>query len=226
MRNFFQETYDEIAPALKKRIESISDDAAVRKTAFDKLSELLLKDSGIITPYFPLMRKGSYRLSYTAIDPEGSASGGPQVDRYVEYFASRNDMIEAKQKVKDYNAAMLKRPDVIAANLDTIFDEKTGQSRPNPMLSAASMEPEATKLTPNSNYGTAPSSGFVFNVLNVLQAAGVQKMEGGKGNKVISDILDLSLDALPERSFMQGFRTRKGVRGFLGDDYTYRLLSR
>ena len=217
MRNFFQETYDEIAPALKKRIESISDDAAVRQTAFDKLSELLLKDSGIITPYFPLMRKGSYRLSYTAIDPEGSASGGPQVDRYVEYFASKNDMIEAKQKVKDYNAKMLSRPDVKAANLDTIFDEKTGQSRPNPMLSAASMEPEATKLTPNSNYGKAPSSGFVFNVLNVLQAAGVQNMEGGKGNKVISDILDLSLDALPERSFMQGFRTRKGVRGFLGD---------
>ena len=217
MRNFFQETYDEIAPALKKRIESISDDAAVRKTAFDKLSELLLKDSGIITPYFPLMRKGGYRLSYTAIDPAGSASGGPQVDRYVEYFASRNDMIEAKQKVKDYNAKMLSRPDVKAANLDTIFDEKTGQSRPNPMLSAASMEPEATKLTPNSNYGKAPSSGFVFNVLNVLQAAGVQNMEGGKGNKVISDILDLSLDALPERSFMQGFRTRKGVRGFLGD---------
>ena len=217
MRNFFQETYDEIAPALKKRIESISDDAAVRQTAFDKLSELLLKDSGIIMPYFPLMRKGSYRLSYTAIDPEGSASGGPQVDRYVEYFASKNEMIEAKQKVKDYNAEMLRRPDVIAANLNTIFDEKTGQSRPNPMLSPASMEPEATKLTPNSNYGTAPSSGFVFNVLNVLQAAGVQKMEGGKGNKVISDILDLSLDALPERSFMQGFRTRKGVRGFLGD---------
>ena len=217
MRNFFQETYDEIAPALKKRIESISDDEAVRKTAFDKLSELLLKDSGIIMPYFPLMRKGSYRLSYTAIDPEGSKSGGPQVDRYVEYFATKNQMIEAKQKVKDYNAEMLRRPDVIAANLGTIFDEKTGQSSPNPMLSAASMEPEATKLTPNSNYGTAPSSGFVFNVLNVLQAAGVQKMEGGKGNKVISDILDLSLDALPERSFMQGFRTRKGVRGFLGD---------
>ena len=217
MRNFFQETYDEIAPALKKRIESISDDAAVRKTAFDKLSELLLKDSGMIMPYFPLMRKGSYRLSYTAIDPEGSASGGPQVDRYVEYFATKNQMIEAKQKVKDYNAEMLRRPDVIAANLGTIFDEKTGQSKPNPMLSPASMEPEATKLTPNSNYGTAPSSGFVFNVLNVLQAAGVQKMEGGKGNKIISDILDLSLDALPERSFMQGFRTRKGVRGFLGD---------
>ena len=45
----------------------------------------------------------------------------------------------------------------------------------------------------------------------------MQKMEGGKGSKVISDILDLALDAVPERSFMQGFRTRKGVRGFLGD---------
>ncbi len=218
MRNYFQETYDEIAPALRDRINSISDDAAVRKTAFDKLSELLLKDSGIITPYFPLMRKGSYRLSYTAIDPQDQdPDAKPQVDRFVEYFPTKIAMMEAKQKVKDYNAAMLKRPDVIAANLDTIFDEKTGQSRPNPMLSAESLEPEATKLTPNSDYGKAPSSGFVFNVLNVLQAAGVQKMEGGKGSKVISDILDLSLDALPERSFMQGFRTRKGVRGFLGD---------
>ena len=216
MRNYFEETYNEIEPALRARIESISDDAEVRRTAFDKLSELLLKDSGLIRPYFPLMRKGSYRLSYTAIDPKGSSQNGPQIDRYVEYFPSKAALREAEQKVIAYNTEMLKRPDVIQSNIKTLYDEKTGQSTPNPMAEQL-LVPEGEKLTPNSNYGKAPSSGFVFNVLNVLQAAGVQKMDSGKGSKVISDILDLALDAVPERSFMQGFRTRKGVRGFLGD---------
>ena len=192
MRNYFEETYNEIEPALRARIESISDDAEVRRTAFDKLSELLLKDSGLIRPYFPLMRKGSYRLSYTAIDPKGSSQNGPQIDRYVEYFPSKAALREAEQKVIAYNTEMLKRPDVIQSNIKTLYDEKTGQSTPNPMAEQL-LVPEGEKLTPNSNYGKAPSSGFVFNVLNVLQAAGVQKMDSGKG------------------------RTRKGVRGFLGD---------
>ena len=219
MRNYFKETYDEIEPALRDRINSISDDAEVRRTAFDRLSELLLKDSGLITPYFPLMRKGSYRVSYTAIDPQDQdPDAKPQVDRFVEYFPTKIAAMEAVQKVKDYNKNMLARDDIKNSGLASILDEKTGTYTPNPMMADdALFAPEMEKITANSNYGKAPSSGFVFNVLNVLQTAGVQKMEGGKGNKVISDILDLALDAVPERSFMQGFRTRKGVRGFLGD---------
>ena len=219
MRNYFKETYDEIEPALRERINSISDDAEVRRTAFDRLSELLLKDSGLVTPYFPLMRKGSYRVSYTAIDPQDQdPDAKPQVDRFVEYFPTKIAAMAAVQKVKDYNKTMLARDDVKNSGLTSILDEKTGTYTPNPMMADdALFAPEMEKITANSNYGKAPSSGFVFNVLNVLQAAGVQKMEGGKGNKVISDILDLALDAVPERSFMQGFRTRKGVRGFLGD---------
>ena len=219
MRNYFKETYDEIEPALRDRINSISDDAEVRRTAFDRLSELLLKDSGLITPYFPLMRKGSYRVSYTAIDPQDQdPDAKPQVDRFVEYFPTKIAAMEAVQKVKDYNKNMLARDDIKNSGLASILDEKTGTYTPNPMMADDTLfAPEMEKITANSNYGKAPSSGFVFNVLNVLQTAGVQKMEGGKGNKVISDILDLALDAVPERSFMQGFRTRKGVRGFLGD---------
>ncbi len=219
MRNYFKETYDEIEPALRDRINSISDDAEVRRTAFDRLSELLLKDSGLITPYFPLMRKGSYRVSYTAIDPQDQdPDAKPQVDRFVEYFPTKIAAMEAVQKVKNYNKTMLARDDIKNSGLASILDEKTGTYTPNPMMADdALFAPEMEKITANSNYGKAPSSGFVFNVLNVLQTAGVQKMEGGKGNKVISDILDLALDAVPERSFMQGFRTRKGVRGFLGD---------
>jgi hypothetical protein len=219
MRNYFKETYDEIEPALRDRINSISDDAEVRRTAFDRLSELLLKDSGLITPYFPLMRKGSYRVSYTAIDPQDQdPDAKPQVDRFVEYFPTKIAAMEAVQKVKDYNKTMLARDDIKNSGLASILDEKTGTYTPNPMMADdALFAPEMEKITANSNYGKAPSSGFVFNVLNVLQTAGVQKMEDGKGNKVISDILDLALDAVPERSFMQGFRTRKGVRGFLGD---------
>ena len=33
----------------------------------------------------------------------------------------------------------------------------------------------------------------------------------------INKVVDLALDSMPERSFIQSFRERKDVRGFLGD---------
>ena len=35
--------------------------------------------------------------------------------------------------------------------------------------------------------------------------------------EAMSQVIDLVLDAMPERSFLQGFRRRGNVRGFIGD---------
>ena len=62
-------------------------------------------------------------------------------------------------------------------------------------------------------YDKAPSNSFVFQVLSRLQKVGVEK-------EAIDQIIDLALDTIPERSFMQSFRSRKerskGNRGILG----------
>ena len=72
---------------------------------------------------------------------------------------------------------------------------------------------EVGKRDAQRDYGKAPSSSFVFEVLQTLQVAGVDP-------QAIDRIIDLSLDAIPERSFMQSFRSRKerseGKRGILG----------
>ena len=62
----------------------------------------------------------------------------------------------------------------------------------------------------DAKYSNAPSGSFVNNVLNVLSA---NKVEAG----VQDEIIKLFLDTLPERSFAQSFRQRKGTRGFIGD---------
>ena len=64
MRNYFQDTYDDIIVALDARLDATIPDAEVKKNAFEALRKLLQADSGVIRPYFPLQRKGEYRLVY------------------------------------------------------------------------------------------------------------------------------------------------------------------
>ena len=109
-------------PALRDRINSISDDAAkyVRPRLIGCLN-CYSRTAVLITPYFPLMRKGSYRVSYTAIDPQDQdPDAKPQVDRFVEYFPTKIAAMEAEQKVKDYNArpCWLNDQMTLAATLD------------------------------------------------------------------------------------------------------------
>ena len=99
MRNFFQDTYDEILPALRARLEATIGDAQIRASAFEKLQDILMKESGIIKPYFPLMRKGKHRLQYTFIDENG------QPDVSVEYYQNRRALDRAFKIAEGKSAA-------------------------------------------------------------------------------------------------------------------------
>jgi copper chaperone CopZ len=187
-RNFFQEIYDEIPAALEARINAVSVGEEQRRSALDKINELLQAQGGLIRPYFPLNRRGEWRLEYNAVDP---MSG--KVEYFVEYFTSQSQAKRAQAEVTAYNKK--------SKSTDATLKEA-------PILSLAAA-PRGMK-----NY---PSASFVSNILETLKKNGITD------SKVTNDILELSLDAMPERSFMQGFRKRKttaegqGVRGFIGD---------
>jgi hypothetical protein len=185
IRNFFQDTYDEIVPALRSRLEATISDKKVRATAFEKLQDILMKESGLIRPYFPLMRKGKHRLQYTALDENGQ----PEV--YVEYYQNRREL-ERAFKVAE-------------------------------RLSASGTKPEYSRADRPMNFNSVPSSSFVYDILQTMEASKGSFKDPEQYQEAVQSIVDLALDAMPERSFMQGFRRRGdkdnplGYRGFIGD---------
>ena len=95
------------------------------------------------------------------------------------------------------------------------FETKSARREAIAELNAMSEEIKLKDLNPfesleEAKYSNAPSGSFVNNVLSVLSA---NKVEAG----VQDEIIKLFLDTLPERSFAQSFRQRKGTRGFIGD---------
>ena len=179
MRNFFEDTYDEILPALRARLEASIADPKARASAFEKLSEILMKESGIIKPYFPLMRKGKHRLQYTFLNEEG------QPQTAVEYYQNRRQ-------------------------LDKAF--KVAES-----VSAVGTKPEYTRADQPMNYSSVPSSSFVYDILKTMEMSKSSFKDPEQYDAAVQSVVDLALDAMPERSFMQGFRRRKDVRGYIGD---------
>ena len=179
LRNYFQDTYNDILEALDVRLAATITDPDVRKTAFARLRELLQKDSGIITPYFPLQRKGDYRLAYNAPDPLTGQS-----ERFVEYYPTLRKAQQARDVLTDVEGAS---------------------------------DPEITETSQPMNFERAPSTSFVRNVLETVQLQRGNFNSEEDYKMAMQAMVDLALDAMPERSFMQNFRRRKGIRGFIGD---------
>jgi len=178
LRNYFQDTYNDILEALDARLEATITDPDARKTAFARLRELLQKDSGIITPYFPLQRKGNYRLAYTAPDPD---TGQPEL--FVEYYPTLRKAQQARDAVSGVGGT----------------------------------DVEITESSKPMNFDRAPSTSFVRNVLETVQLQRANFKTDEEYKMAMQAMVDLALDAMPERSFMQNFRRRKGIRGFIGD---------
>jgi len=171
MRNYFQDTYNEIMEALDIRLKATIPNIEQRKSAMVKIQQMMQKQSGTITPYFPLMRKGAYRLTYNAKDPlTGNA------ERFVEYYPTERKATQALQAAEN----------------------------------AGAIETSITSASKRFQYENNPSPGFVGDLFDTLNANNVPP-------EAMSQVIDLVLDAMPERSFLQGFRRRGNVRGFIGD---------
>jgi len=181
MRNYFQDTYNDVMKALETRLELTMPDAATRTSAMQKLTETLRSQGGIIRPYFPLTRKGKYRLAYTAPDPlnPDNKTG----ERFIEYYPTLRKAQQARDK---------------ALELGGSATEVSEASKP--------MDLQRT-----------PPPRFVQDVLNTVALRESSFDSKESYQEAMQALVDLALDAMPERSFMQNFRRRGDVRGFIGD---------
>jgi len=81
----------------------------------------------------------------------------------------------------------------------------------------AGTKPEYTRADQPMNFNAVPSSSFVYDILKTMEASKNSFKDPKEYDAAVQSVVDLALDAMPERSFMQGFRRRKDVRGYIGD---------
>ena len=186
--NTFEQSLKDVMGAVEANLAATIPDAKAQKRARDKLAELLNMQRGVIKPFAPLTRFGQHRLQYNALDPK---TGQPET--FVEYFTTVGQRERAKVKVQEYNKKSLAK---LPAN-----DPKRAQ------ISTPMKEGTASSIR---NYKDAPEGSFVFEVVKALQAEGASEA-------MVNRVVDLAIDTMPARSFMQSFRVRGDVRGFKGD---------
>ena len=186
----FETSLDNVVDSIEANLKATVEDAATRKRAFDELAKQLNLTRGKIRPFAPLTRDGDYVLEYNTLDPTTG-----EIQRFVERFTSYRSREKAVKALADYNAKLAKE----------------GSENYTANKAVINKEPIRRLSSSVGNYKDAPSNSFVYNVLQTLNEAGI------KDDRVIDQIVNLALDSMPERSFMQQFRTRKDTRGFLGD---------
>ena len=186
--NMFESRLTDAQAAVDAAIAASIPDDAGRKSATKRLAELLEAERGAIKPFAPLTRAGNYRLEYNTIDPK---SGLPEY--FIEYFDGVSARERAKKNVAEYNAKLL-----AGGSLSTAQRAYINKPMQEGVRGA------------NFNFDQAPQNSFVYKLLKELDAAGVPK-------ETYNGVIELVLDSMPERSFMQSFRKRGDKRGFAGD---------
>ena len=179
-RNYYASLQKRMVSSLMERMGQDITEGSARRRAIDKLLDILVRQSGHITPYFPLTREGGFRLQYTASDPRTG-----NVETFTTYHASDRKMRAAANRVQAYN-------------------ESRGQGDLNSEMSMG-------KRSRDYSYEGGPDGSFVKDFLTEIDGAGI------KDPALKTKLVDMVLDAMPERSLVHNMRRRKNVRGALGD---------
>mgnify|MGYP003114702633 CR=1 FL=1 len=190
--NMFESRMDDVEGAIDENLKATMPDEASYKAASKRLKDLLTAERGLIRPFAPLTRDGNYRLEFVTIDPR---TGRPE--QYVEHFDGVSARERAKKNLAEYNAkALAKLPNTVEGNKHRAYITSTKVI-------------EGVRGA-NFNFDKAPEGSFVYNLLQTLKAKDVPQ-------GTYDSVVELVLDSMPERSFMQSFRKRGDVRGFQGD---------
>jgi hypothetical protein len=192
--NNFEKSLNDVMGAIEANLAATVGDVAARKKAKDKLAELLNRERGRIKPFAPLTRFGPHRLEYNALDPETN-----QPEMFVEYFKTIRQLEKAKVKVLEYNKSSLAKIPANDPRRAYIVDKDGGPVGMN-----------SGKASEIRDFSKAPPTSFVYEVIQILNAQGADAA-------TVERVVNLAIDSMPERSFMQSFQKRKDVRGFLGD---------
>jgi hypothetical protein len=202
LRDAYAEMYEELKNTLSARIDAIEKDPKLNKQIKDRLlQEILGKEA--IEPYFPLYRKGDYWLQYNAVNPETG-----NIEPYKEAFETQAQRERAKDQI-------LNDPEILKA----LRDPKVNKSgvAPETLFDFSEYDriDEAKKLR-QGNIDTA----FAFKLLGEIRRP---RKDDKTGKPIKMDkqtekmVMEMLLDAMPERGLARALQKREGVLGFEKD---------
>lgn len=202
LRDAYAEMYAELKKTLSDRIDALEKDPNLNKQLKDRvLNELLGKEA--IEPYFPLYRKGNYWLQYNAVNPDTG-----NIEPYKEAFETEAQ----RQMAKD---GILNDPEI----LDALRDPKVNKAGVDPeeLMDFTEYDriDEAKKLR-QGNIDTA----FAFKLLGEIRKP---RKDDKTGKPIKIDrqtekmVLEMLLDAMPERGLARALQKRDNVLGFEQD---------
>ncbi len=199
-QNMFQGQIEDLISALDTRLE-VSGVPEQSRTAIRETFYTQLITRGKLKPYTPLRREpGDYWLSLNAIDP---VTG--RIERYSDSFQGEQARDRAREAiVADAKKNLLAAPEgsFVAQTIRNYVEADgltTDQALDNIIEAESTQELDATSFMRR-----APNASFVNELMAKLEASGELSAE------TKNEIADVILKTLPETSYLQSFRMRKG----------------
>jgi hypothetical protein len=190
----------ELVDAIRTRLEALlPQQKALQDKVFGMIYDKMLAGQ-LLDPYVGLRRSGQFWLSYSAVDPM-SITRNPTTGQL------------------DYSNAQIEQ-------FKHTFDTEGQRAAAMRLLQEMPADQQVRNIHPYQNIGsqnarpTVPLE-FVANVLDAIDTSdalsrAVDPTTGGAAD-IRTQVIELMFDTLPESSFMNTFKKREGIRGFIGD---------
>jgi hypothetical protein len=196
VRNMFAQFREDIKAVLSERVKEMTDDKATQNQLIARLMQKLDEEKAI-DPYFTLMRKGDFWLTYNAedttapavVDPNTGVSRKPPT-QFVQAFNTVWERDQFRRKL-----------------------EATTDANGQPVARDFAELPRPTGYNPDRPVPTA----FAQGAINIIAGLVPNMMDKAKGDAAIEAVMDMFSRFTPEHSLIQSFNRRKGTRGFMGD---------
>ncbi len=211
MRNLFRGLRNDIRNAVDERLTIAIPDGAVRarvmKSFYDKLTS-----KGTIEPYTPLEREGDLWLYYNAIDP---LTGN--LERYAESFTTPAARARAWSEIQGKVRDDIRGNQKLMSSMTELVRQKK-HANIEKAIEAQIGVTEAASIS-DVNFDNAPPASFIAQLTKQIRenSPSDTKEQRETTNKIINEIGELVLNTIPETSYMQSFRTRKGTLGNIED---------
>ena len=190
LRNYYKQQYKELKEVLYDRVRKLS--AEEQKTVQSEVLDLLFTDK-VLDVYFPLARKGRFKVAYSLKKAPAVSSGDARLsDNYVmEMVETEAEALRIVEQLKKEDN-IVGDPDII----DTKFMEKGGyQSLPLRAIE------ELLQVTDQKLKSAAPMT----------------KQEEAIREDVRNKIIEVFIESLPETSYAKSLAKRQNIMGFEKD---------
>jgi hypothetical protein len=199
VRNMFAQFREDIKAVLSERVKEMTDDKATQNQLIARLMQKLDEEKAI-DPYFTLMRKGDFWLTYTAddttapavVDPNTGVSRKPPT-QFVQAFNTVWERDQFRRKL-----------------------EATTGADGQPVARDFEELPRPTGYNPDRPVPTEFAQGAI-NIIGSLVSGSTDPDSKIRAEAAIAAVQDMFVRFTPEHSIMQSFNKRKGTRGFMGD---------